>query len=83
MNHSHIVSDRCHVAAEALLLEAVDVVQRYVSSERGLSRDRAFEELLLILDGPKANEVCEMLRSTQRHQQRPYQPRAWHRHFAG
>ena len=81
-HHSHIVSDRCHVAAEALLLEAVGVMQRYVSAERGLSRDRAFDELLEILDSPQAAEVCETLRNTHRHH-RPHMPRLWHRHFAG
>ena len=82
MNHDHIVSDRCHIAAEALLLQAVDVVERYMSAERGLSRDRAFDELLTILDGPKATDVCQKLRKAHRHQQ-SYRPRAWHRNFAG
>lgn len=82
MNYNHVVSDRCHIAAEALLLEAVDVVQRYISAERGLSQDRAFGELLTILDGPIATDVCQRLRNAHRHQH-PYRPRAWHRHFAG
>jgi hypothetical protein len=79
---THIVSDRCHDAAEALLLQAVDVIQRYTSPEQGLSRDRAFDELMSILDSPAATEVCETLKSTTRHQ-RPHRPRSWHRHFAG
>lgn len=82
MNHNHVVSDRCHVTAEALLLQAVDVVQRYVSSERGLSWDRAFEELRTILDGPQAAEVCQKLKNAHRHQHL-HRPRTWHRHFAG
>jgi hypothetical protein len=78
----HIVSNRCHDAAETLLLQAVEVVQRYTSAERGLSRDRAFDELVTLLDSPAATEVCQLLRNA--HHPRPaYRPRSWHRHFAG